>query len=122
MRRSHHRPQRVADLLQQQLAELLRKESSDPRFAGVTITAVEISKDLAHAKIYITLLDETKVAETLQALNRAEGFLRHLLADQLDLRITPHLRFYYDASISSGDKLTQLINQELTKRTPKKGG
>jgi ribosome-binding factor A len=119
MRRSHHRPQRVADLLQQELAELLRK-ARDPRFVAVTITAVEISPDLSNAKIYITFLDEGRRKETLQALNHAEGFFRHLLADKVDLRITPHLHFYYDESISRGDKVARLINAALSKKPPHK--
>ncbi|MGB6977505.1 MAG: 30S ribosome-binding factor RbfA [Gammaproteobacteria bacterium] len=120
MRRSHHRPQRVADLIQQELAELLRK-ARDPRFVAVTVTAVEISNDLANAKVYITLLDETRLEETLQALNHAEGFFRHLLADKVDLRITPHLRFFYDESISRGDKVARLINAALRHKPPLKG-
>jgi ribosome-binding factor A len=120
MRRSHHRPQRVADLLQQQLAELLRK-ARDPRFVAVTITGVEISHDLANAKIYITLLDEVQLEETLEALNHAEGFLRHLLADKVDLRITPHLRFYYDESVSRGDKISKLINAALSHKPSNRG-
>jgi ribosome-binding factor A len=117
MRRSHHRPQRVADLLQHELAELLRK-ARDPRFVAITLTSVEISPDLLNAKVYFTQLDETSVRDTLHALNHAEGFFRRLLADKVDLRITPHLRFYYDESVSHGEKITNLINTALNHKLP----
>lgn len=118
MHRTHNRPERVAGLIQHTLAELLLREASDPRFSLVTITAVKVTADLADAKVYVTLLDESKTQETVAALNHAAGYFRHLLADKVELRIIPRLRFIYDESISRADKLYKLIDETLAAKKP----
>lgn len=114
MHRTHNRPERVAGLIQQTLAELLLRQASDPRFTLVTITAVKVTADLADAKVYVTMLDESRIQEAVTALNHAAGYFRHLLADKIELRIVPRLRFIYDESISRADKLYKLIDESLS--------
>jgi ribosome-binding factor A len=109
------RPERVADLLQRTLAKLLQREAKDPRFAAVTITAVNVSPDLKNATIYVCMLDETKVKDTVAALNKASGYLRHSVAEAVELRITPTLQFRYDESLSRGQRLSKLIDEALTR-------
>ena len=102
------RSQRVADSIQRCLAELLRR-ARDPRFPQVTITAVDMSPDLANATIFVSVLDETQAVGTVSALNKASGYFRHELVDMIDLRIMPKLQFRFDDSISRGARIDELL-------------
>ena len=107
---SHGRPQKVADLIQRELADLLRREVRDPRVGMVTITSVDVSPDLSHAKVFFTLLAKEHLKETTQGLQRAAGFLRSQLAHRMKMYTTPELRFVYDESVERGDHLSRLID------------
>ena len=107
---SHGRPQKVADLIQRELADLLRREVRDPHVGMVTLTSVDVSPDLSHAKVFFTLLNLEKKDETARALQRAAGFLRSQLAHRIKLYTTPELRFAYDESVERGDRLSRLID------------
>jgi ribosome-binding factor A len=109
-----HRIGRVQDLMQRTLANLLQ-HANDPRFAKATITHVDVSPDLANAKVYVSLLDENAVKETLSALNKAAGFFRHHLAEEMDLRVTPKVHFCYDATLQQADRIAQLLDANLPK-------
>ena len=105
------RTRRIAELLQRELADLIRREVHDPRIAQLTLTSVDVSSDLSHAKIYITqLTGVAQAAETLKVLNKASGFLRHALRDRVLLRVIPQLHFVYDESVEEGDKISRLID------------
>ena len=105
------RSDRVAQVLQRELAVLIQQEIKDPRLPGfITVSSAEVSKDLSHAKIYFTVFNgDPAVAETI--LNSASTYLRTLLAKILSLRIVPHLHFVYDKSIEYSSKLSRLIDQ-----------
>ncbi|HKJ77669.1 MAG TPA: 30S ribosome-binding factor RbfA, partial [Gammaproteobacteria bacterium] len=104
------RTRRVGEQIQRELAELLQREVKDPRVAGVTVTAVEVSRDLAHAKVYVSrMTGETDWQETLAGLGRAAGFLRRELGRRLTMRSVPELRFLRDRSIEGGARLSELI-------------
>ena len=105
----YRRTDRVADLIQQALAQALLRETNDPRFVGVTVMAVNISPDLKNATIYISLMDESKSKETLAALNKAAGFFRHNLADSVELRVVPRLNFVYDKTTQSARRISEII-------------
>lgn len=107
---SRGRPQKVADLIQRELADLLRREVRDPHVGMVTLTSVDVSPDLSHAKVFFTLLNTGKKDETVRALQRAAGFLRSQLAHRMRLYTTPELRFAYDESVERGDRLSRLID------------
>ena len=107
---SRGRPRKVADLIQRELSDLLRRELRDPRVGMVTLTAVDISPDLSHAKVFFTILEKEKRNETTKALQRAAGFLRSHLAHRIKLYVAPELRFVYDESVERGDQLSQLID------------
>lgn len=114
MAREFSRSQRVAAQIQRELAELIQFEVKDPRVGLVTVSAVEVSRDMAHAKVYITMLDSEKgVDDALAALNHAAGFLRRELGKRMKLRITPQLAFVYDASVERGASLNALINAAI---------
>ena len=105
------RTRRIAELLQRELADLIRREVHDPRIAQLTLTSVDVSSDLSHAKIYITqLTGVAQATETLKVLNKASGFLRHALRDRVLLRVIPQLHFVYDESVEEGDKISRLID------------
>jgi ribosome-binding factor A len=100
----------VADLIQRELSDLLRREVRDPRVGMVTLTSVDVSPDLSHAKVFFTILEKEKLPATTGALQRAAGFLRSQLAHRMKMYTTPELRFVYDESVERGDRLSQLID------------
>ncbi len=114
------RNRRVADVVQQAIAILLQQKSHDPRFQGVTVTAVDVSSDLHQAKVFITLPEAAEVKETLKALNSAVGYFRSELAREVVLRSVPKLTFIYDESVSHGHRISELLN-DLKHPTDKKG-
>lgn len=86
----------------------------DPRVAMMTLTDVEVSSDLAYAKIYFTLLgDDEARAGTLAGLKRAAGFLRSQLGQRIKIYVTPELHFVYDDSVERGVRLSQLIDKAV---------
>ena len=107
---SRGRPQKVADLIQRELSDLLRREVRDPRVGMVTLTSVDVSPDLSHAKVFFTILEKDKKDETSQALRRAASFLRSQMARRMSMYTTPELRFVYDESVERGDHLSRLID------------
>ena len=116
MAKDYSRTQRIGDQMQKELAVLIPREVRDPRLGFVTITAVEVSRDLGHAKVFITLMGDTdadKVRANLHILNDASGYLRMLLGRVMKLRSVPQIHFHYDESISRGAHLSALIDQAL---------
>jgi ribosome-binding factor A len=112
MVREYSRASRLADQIQRDLAQLIRLEVKDPRVSLVTVTAVEVSADLAHARVFVTTLaDAIGPEDTVRALQHAAGFLRSRLSHSLKLRQVPELRFVYDESVERGLHLSQLIDQ-----------
>jgi ribosome-binding factor A len=114
--RSSGRPQKLADLIQRELSELLQRELRDPRVGMITITAVDVSPDISHAKVLYTTLDPAHVEEAGKGLKRAAGFLRSQLARRIKLYSTPELRFEYDVSVERGDRLSRLIDAANAKK------
>jgi len=110
VKRGHGRPQKLGDLIQRELSDLLAREIRDPRVGMITITSVDVSPDLSHAKIFFTMLDKTKLPDTLTGLGRSAGFLRSQLARRIKIYTTPELRFLYDESVERGDHLSRLID------------
>jgi ribosome-binding factor A len=114
MPKEYNRTDRVAELLQRELATLIQQEVRDPNVGIITVTAVKVASDLSFAKVYITQLDDNKpIEQTLKALNKMTKFLRFRLANTIELRIIPQLRFVYDSSISEGNRLANLINEAV---------
>ena len=115
-KKSSGRPQKLGDQIQRELSDLLQREVRDPRVGMVTLTAVDVSPDLSHAKVFFTILETEKIAETTQGLQRAAGFLRSQLARRIKLYTTPELRFAYDESVERGDHLSRLIDSVMPKK------
>jgi ribosome-binding factor A len=108
------RAHRVGEQIQQELAQLLRTEVKDPRIGMVTVTSVEVSADVAHAKVRFTdLRGREHAAEAEKALARTAGFLRSQLSHRLKLYTVPQLHFLYDDSIEAGMRLSKLIDDAV---------
>jgi len=108
------RAHRVAEQIQQELAELVRTELKDPRVGMVTITHVDVSADMAHAKVRFThLAGRERSEDAVRGLSHAAGFLRSQLSHRLKLYTVPQLHFLYDDSIESGMRLSKLIDEAV---------
>jgi ribosome-binding factor A len=110
------RPDRVADQIRGELGNLLAREVHDPGIGFVTITRVEVTPDLQHARVYYTALGpagaEAKTQQSSgRALERAAAFLRRQIGSRLRLRRVPDLKFIYDESIAGQDRIEQLLNE-----------
>ncbi len=114
MAREFGRPQRVAEQIQRELAILIQRDLKDPRIGMTTVSAVEVSRDLAYATVYVTFLgkdDEQEIKESVSVLQHASGFLKRQLGRAIRMRITPNLTFKYDASLVRGRELSSLIEE-----------
>jgi ribosome-binding factor A len=119
MPREFPRTRRVGEQIQRELAGLLHEELKDPRLGMISVSGVEVSRDLAHARVYVSVLGgEETVSETIKVLNKAAGFLRHQLGQRMRLRSIPHLRFLYDESLAEGARMDALIAAALAGRRP----
>ena len=111
------RAARVGDQIQKELARLIQFEMKDPRIGFATVAGVKVSRDFAHADIYISVLgkddDEQARQDTIDALNHGAGFLRSSLAKAIKLRTVPRLKFHYDDTVEKGNKLSALINKAV---------
>ena len=119
-RRGFDRTQRVADLIQKALAQMLLQDMSDDRFRFVTITSVTVTRDLSYAKVYVSVLTDEEPKQLVDALNRAAKSIRYNLAHAVDLRVVPELKFVYDESTARGFKLSNLIDSAVKKSEKKK--
>ena len=115
MAQEFSRTRRVGEQLKRELAQLIHDEVKDPRVTMVTVNAVEVSRDLAHARIYVTsLVEQDQRDKLIEGLNKAAGFLRRELGRRISLRTTPQLHFTYDESIDSGARMSALINEAVS--------
>lgn len=111
MPKSTKRPSQVAEVLQQNLVLLLSRGTSDPRLKALSITGVDVSPDLKLARVYFTLLDKSsELADVKQSLKKATGFFRAQLAQELNLRYMPRLEFFYDKTLDSAERISQLLS------------
>ncbi|CAN5456695.1 30S ribosome-binding factor RbfA [soil metagenome] len=107
---------KVADQIQRDLTELIARELKDPRVGMVTIQAVEVTPDYAHAKIFFSLLVGDPV-ETTEALNQAAGFLRNGLFKRLQIHTVPTLHFLFDRTTERAADMNALIAQAVASRS-----
>jgi ribosome-binding factor A len=115
MKKTSQRARRVGDEIQRELAEILRDDVKDPRVGRVTITSVEVTSDLSHAKVFVThLAGREHASEAVTALQHTAGFLRSALSHRLSLYSVPQLHFAYDDSIEAGMRMSQLIDEAVS--------
>ena len=107
-----HRQEKLGELIAAELSDLLRTRVKDPRVGFASITRVEVSGDLRHAKVFVCVLgSENQQNVTIQALKHATGFLRSELASRITLRYMPELAFKLDTSIEQGSRILELIRK-----------
>jgi ribosome-binding factor A len=113
------RPERVADQVRAEVAQLIAREVHDPGVGFVTITRVRVTPDLQLARVYYTSLgDEKARRETARALGRAAPFLRRQVGQRLRLRRVPELEFFYDESVAHQDRIEQILQELTSEATP----
>jgi len=106
------RLQRIAERIREQFAEILLVEINDPRLTGISVTDVEIDRELAFADIYISAVEgQLRAKEVLGVLNHANGYIRRLLSDKIELRTFPILRFHWDPTPERVDNLEKLFHE-----------
>ena len=117
MAREFSRTRRVGQQIQSEIALILQREVKDPRIGMVTVSDVEVSRDLNYAKIYVTFLqlenDAERIKEGLLGLTEAAGYIRSLLGSAMRLRVVPGLRFYYDQTLVEGMRLSNLVTNTV---------
>jgi ribosome-binding factor A len=106
------RQDQLGELIGQELSDLIHNRLKDPRVGFASITGVEVSGDLRHAKVFVSVMGSADDQQaTMRALTHAGGFLRHELAQRLTIRYTPELVFRLDESIARGSHLIELMRQ-----------
>ncbi|BBM02084.1 30S ribosome-binding factor RbfA [Microbulbifer sp. GL-2] len=116
MAREFHRADRVADAMRRELAQLIQHEVRDPRLGMVNVNDVEVNRDLATAKVFVTFVgedDRNKIDISIEVLNKAAGFLRSQLARTIQMRSIPRLYFRYDETSVRGQALSALIEKAV---------
>jgi ribosome-binding factor A len=107
---SKTRKQRISERIREELSEMLLQEVSDPRLIGISVTDVEVDRELAYANIYVSALEgSSRSQEILDGLEHAQGFLRRELSQRIELRTFPRLRFHWDPTYERAEKIEQLI-------------
>jgi ribosome-binding factor A len=105
-----YRPERLAEIIKKEVSDMVRDELKDPRIGFVTITGVEVSTDLRYTKIFFSVLgSEEEARASLEALNRARGYVRSELARRIRLRHAPEISFKLDPSIQRGIRVMELL-------------
>ncbi|MFL7838557.1 MAG: 30S ribosome-binding factor RbfA [Candidatus Promineifilaceae bacterium] len=106
------RQERTAEQIRMILSDLLNREVSDPRLQDLTVTRVEVDRELQVANVYLNALgDESREAEVMKALDKAGGFLRYELAQRMSVRVVPELRFHWDPTLAYADELDQILRE-----------
>ncbi|NLY30098.1 MAG: 30S ribosome-binding factor RbfA [Firmicutes bacterium] len=114
---THQRVQRVREAIKQEASDVIRK-MKDPRVAFVTVTDAEVSRDLRHVKIFVSVLgDDDKKRAAMEGLERATGYIRSEIGQRIRLRHTPEIIFRWDESLERGARISQLL-RELKEETP----
>lgn len=103
--------ERISDALIEEISYIVSNKVKNKDINFVTITDVKVSNDLGFAKVYFTVLDDSKIDITLKALKEASGFIRHELRDRIDIRQIPELTFIYDESINEAKKIEDIIEK-----------
>jgi ribosome-binding factor A len=113
MPRDFSRSERVAGEMRRELARLIQMEVKDPAVGFISVSDVEVSRDLSHAKVFVTVFEEDKAKDSVRALNKAAGFLRGRLGQEMRIRSVPELSFRHDDSVETGQRMDQLIEQAV---------
>ncbi|MCL6635421.1 MAG: 30S ribosome-binding factor RbfA [Peptococcaceae bacterium] len=107
-----HRPERLAEAIKKEVSELLRDEIKDPRIGFASITAVEVSSDLRYARVFVSVFGPPEDRQaSIEALQKAQGFIRGEIGRRIRLRHVPEITFKLDESIGRGSRVIELLNR-----------
>ncbi len=111
----YKRSDRVADLIQKEIADLVLRRIKDPRVANITVSGVEVTQDLQHARVFYCIMggtaDEVIKKNAASGLEKAKGFIRQELGKRLHMRYIPQLSFAYDTSFEYGNRIEKLLKE-----------
>jgi ribosome-binding factor A len=114
MPREFPRTHRVGEQIQRELAALIQGELKDPRLGMISVSAVSVSRDLGHARVYVSVLgSDEQTTESMRVLSHAAGYLRHKLGRSMHMRVIPELHFHLDRSLEEGARIGALINRAI---------
>ena len=115
MAKEYSRTSRVAQQIQKELARIIQQEVKDPRIGMATISGVDVTRDLAYAKVFVTFLTigEQTNDESLEGLNAASGYIRRLLGKAMRLRIVPEIRFCFDETLTEGLRISEMVSSAV---------
>jgi ribosome-binding factor A len=114
-----HRLARVAEVVREVASETILFELRDPRVKGVTVTRTEVSGDLQHAKVYVSVMGSAKEQQScLRGLEHASGFVQSRLAGRLKTRFTPVIKFVLDEGVKKSIEMTRILNEERALSAP----
>ncbi|MGQ7742707.1 30S ribosome-binding factor RbfA [Pectobacterium brasiliense] len=123
MAKEFSRTQRVAQEMQKEIAIIIQREVKDPRIGMATVSGVEVSRDLAYAKVFVTFLNDNEpeqVQTAIKALQDASGFIRTLVGKAMRLRVVPALTFSYDNSLVEGMRMSNLVTNVVKNDTERR--
>ncbi len=117
MDKNFSRTDRVAQQVQQEIAMILQRDFKDPRIGWVTVSEVEVTKDLAYVSVFVTFFgkEDEEITKALEILNNANGFFRMEIGKRMRLRIVPEIKFIYDDSLVTGIKMSNKVDEAINK-------
>ena len=114
---ARRRAQRAGRLIQEEISKIIQRKLKDHRIGFVTITGVDVTDDLRHAKVFITVLKEEEKAPTLEGLEHAKGFIRREIGQRIKMRFTPEIEFGFDESVEHGAHIEKILRKIATAKT-----
>jgi ribosome-binding factor A len=109
---THKRVERIGDQIRSEISDMIVRRLNDPRIGFVTITAVEVSEDLRHAKVFVSVYgDEKAKIQTMEGLESASGFIRGEIGHRLKIKFTPDILFKLDTSMDKADEVLSILDE-----------
>ena len=118
----HRRVERLNEQFRRELMDILQNQVRDPRVGSVTITAVEVTPDLYHAKVYLTALDPDVREDTMLGLHAAGAYIRREIGQRLHIRRAPELHFVWDETLENAQRIEKLLSEVRTDSVPDEDG
>ncbi len=106
-----NKQERIATIIRKNIAEIIQFEVKDPHLGFVSIPEVKVSKDFSYAKVYVSFINEAEIEPSLEALNKAKGFIRSELASRMDTRRVPEIRFVLDDGYKREERIAELLKK-----------
>ena len=106
-----NKQERIASIIRKNLVEIIQFQIRDPKWGFVSIPEVRVSKDFSYATVYVSFIKEEDIKPSMEVLNKAKGFIRSELAQKLDIRRVPEIRFVVDDGYQKEARITELLNK-----------